>query len=358
MKPTFQITAKNAGEAEKDVTAMLRTCLVSLELANNAGKAADSLTLVLADKTNSLVIPPLKTLLGARLGYDDGQPLVDMGEFELTGVKWSTPPAQLTLTCSTKTTETEGKANPATAMQAAREAEWPKGTSIEALLARIAGTYGAQWRVSTSLRGAVTPQHELQRGESDNAFLSRIAGPFFGAEFALLPSGVLSMVYPPDALKAAGGTGASGTGAGAAVFTLRPGGFTSLSWEQKTARKFNSVKAEWADIAGAQIEPVFAGAGEPTDVLKMPFPSKDAALKAARARLGEVQRGSMALTVTLPPPRALLLTGDVVLRIAGVAPVIDGDWAAAKVSYRLSSSGLSATIQCDCADDKKTGPAQ
>ncbi len=74
---------------------------------------------------------------------------------------------------------------------------------------------------------------------------------------------------------------------------------------------------------------------------------KWSAIVVARSRLDTILRDGKTLNVTLPAPADMSPSADAPIIIAGIAPQIDGQWTPKTVTWNLSRSGLSVSIQCE-----------
>ncbi|AHF94013.1 hypothetical protein OPIT5_03710 [Opitutaceae bacterium TAV5] len=338
MTPTFRLLADAL-----DITDRILPHLISLTLTDNAGVQADSLTLVLADAAKATVIPEPDTILRLSLGFK-GHPPRDMGSYSLDEVKWSDPPAQFSLTARTASHSDQGTPGDLAPMQTKKSRSWEAGTKLTDMVARIAAEHNLKPRVGASLRAVVLP-HIDQTDETDLNLLQRIVTDRGG--WVKIAYGEIALVTAADAQAAAK---APVDPTAPPPLTIRPGGYTRIDWTNKKRQIYKRVVAVWRDADAATDREVVAGDLDPTaptDRLRTPYPDEATAITAARSRLDAVLRDGKTLNVTLPAPEDMSPSADAPVVIAGVAAQIDGQWMPKTVTWNLSRSGLSVTIQCE-----------
>ncbi|RRJ96872.1 hypothetical protein Ga0100231_024200 [Opitutaceae bacterium TAV4] len=351
MTPTFKLIARVKKEdgttvEEKNITESILPHLLSLTITDNAGFQVDNLTLVLADTARATVIPEPDTILSISLGYmEGGRPrLREMGEYALDEVKWSDPPPQFTLTARTAVHSDQGTPADLPPMQTKKSRSWEVNTKLADMVAKIADEHAMKPFVGRSLQKVILP-HLDQTDETDLNFLQRVVADRGG--WVKLAYGHIATVTAADA-QAAAKAPASPTAP--PPLTIRPGSYTSLDWTNKKRSTFTRVIATWRDTDGATDREVVIGdlnPEAPTDRLRTPYPDEATAIAAARARLDAILRDGKTLNVTLPAPANMSPSADAPVVVAGIASQIDGTWMPKTVTWNLSRSGLSVSIQCE-----------
>src|SRR5690554_3790458 len=75
----------------QDITAKVNNRLIGLRLTDNAGGAADSLTISLSDHDGKLEVPPHNAIIQLSLGTQKGK-LIDKGQYYVNATSYDGPP--------------------------------------------------------------------------------------------------------------------------------------------------------------------------------------------------------------------------------------------------------------------------
>lgn len=322
-RPALRIVANG-----DDVTAAIRERFVSLSLTDEAGMQSDALALTLADTPPHVVLPPTGAELRVWLGYE---PAVRyMGLFVVDGITLAGPPESMKLTARGvpfERSRTYGE------LQTRRTRSWTPRTAGE-LVRALAAEHGLDPAVAEEMAGLAL-RHLDQVDESDINLLTRIAADLG----AVAKVGGGSLVFVKR------GRGKTASGRSLPTVTLTPTDVTSWSVGISDRTDYGRVVATWRDVAAAQDVEESAGEGEPVFRIRHAFPSQEAALQAARAKLAEFQRGKRKLSLSLPGDPGLCAEGKV--ELSGFRKGVSGAWIISRAEHRLIGGGYVVEVEGD-----------
>jgi phage protein D len=320
----------------QDITDTIKARLISLSLTDESGMDSDVLEIVLSDNDpeNPIRKPPKGAELRFSLGYDGN--LKDMGlfvadEFEIAG--W---PGELTIRARAAIfgASKGGKTN----LQSQKNRDWPKGTKLGAMVAKIAKDHGMESAVAADLKGITLP-HIDQADESDINLLIRVAKKYD------------AIVKPADGkiILAKRGSTKSVGGKQMPTIELEPYQCSRFRLVDSSRETAGTVVAYWHAVKQAKRNEVKVGDGEPVTRLKTYYPTQDMALAAARADLSRRSRNAVTLsieTVGAPEyaaecPLKLPLTWH---------PDVAGDWVVKRVVHNLGSDGYRCQLEGEKPD--------
>lgn len=316
MTPDFKIIADAT-----DVTAAIRSRLMSLSVTDAAGLDSDTLELVLDDRDAALELPRTGAALEVHLGYKETG-LTAMGRYVADEVVLAGSPATMTI---------RGHAADLRAqLKAPRTRPWDQVT-IGAIVTTIAGEHGYTARVATEL-AQIAIAHIDQTDESDLHFLTRLAGEH-GA--IAKPAADMLLFVPRGQAKTASGKDME-------AVTLAATDLSTWSVTLAERGKYAAVSARWHDAATAEEHTITVGSGEPAYTIGRRYPDEQATTAAAKARLAAFARGLGVLRFTCPGDVRLGAEGQVVL--TGIRDGAAGPWILNTVTHRYDDSGY----HCDC----------
>jgi uncharacterized protein len=334
----------------KDVTSNLRNRLISLNLEDNRGFEADTLTLKLDDSDGLLQLPQRGTLVSLFLGWV-GQ-LHNKGDYTVDQVSHGGAPDVLTIVA--RSVDFRGELNKA------RDLSYHDAT-LGSIVTQIAQRCGLILQMAEGFAG-IKIDHIDQTHETDPAFVTRLAKRY-GA-IAVIKAGRLLFLRPGS------GELASGKAIPTVLLTRQDGdkhNFTvadrttytgvQAKWlstkEAKThlfqlQRKAKAASADAATHPDAQSAPQPTGkqegdylSGQKNSLLVLPevFNSEEMAMQAAQAKWNEIQRGVVHFTFQLAAGRADLYP-ETPVRVSGFKTVIDASvWIISKVTHSLTANG-------------------
>lgn len=337
LTPGFKLVANDA-----DITAAIRERFSSLRLTDETGVTADTLEIALADTIadKPIKVPPTGAELELWLGFDGD--LQRKGLFVVDEIELSGWPSTMTLRARAAIYEgtPKGKAD----MQTQKTRSWAKGTTIGAMVAKMAGEHGMQAAVSASLSGIALP-HIDQTAESDISFLVRLARRY---DAIAKPAGG-KLVF------AARGEGKSVGGADLPRITLEPGDVSSYRMTLSTRESPGTVVSFYRLNGEAERHEVTVGEGDPVRRIRWQYPDQASARAAALAELARRERGQEQLSLELGGRADLQAEGIVALD--GFRDGVGGDWLAMRVEHELSSRGYTCRIEAERPNGDGAAPS-
>lgn len=324
--------------ASEDITQRIQPRLMQLTLTDNRGMEADQLDLTLDDSDGRLDIPTRGASIHLSLGWSDTG-LIDKGSYTVDEVEHSGTPDQLTIRARSADLR-EG-------ITTKKERSWHK-TTAGAIVRTIAAENELLPSVSPDLE-AQPVAHLDQTSESDANLLTRLAEMFDAV--STVKAGRL-LFY-----KIGRGMTVSGKELGRVSITRKDGDRHRFSVADRDA--CTAVTASYYDTkAGKKAEVTIRRekgedgekldhSGENTKTLRHTYANKANAMRAATAALDKAARGVSTFSLTLARGRPDLFP-ELPASVSGWKPAIDGtDWLLAKVTHRLSPSGLVTELELE-----------
>jgi phage protein D len=325
--PSFSLKAN-----DNDITAIIVDRFVSLSLTDETGDNADKLEIVLADHVDDARIkkPPTGAEIALSLGYDGV--MTAKGIFVCDSVRRTGWPRQLTIVAhAAPWDETpKGKID----FQSHKSRAWKVGTTIGAMVQKMAKEHGMTALVSPSLASVALP-HINQSEESDINLLLRIAKKYDA--IAKPAGGKLIFTKRGDATTA--------SGAALPKIPVAASDCGAFQWEESTRESAGTVVAYYHSTRSARRHEVTAGTGEPVKRLKQYFPTPAMALAAAKAELAKRARGAFRFNVNIPgEPR---LTAECLLDVTGFGDESDGEWLVKRAIHNMSKDAYRCVVDCE-----------
>lgn len=331
IKPDYRVTANS-----QDITDIIVDRLKSIRLSDEAGTTSDWLEISLTDHDpeNPIVVPPTGAELELFLGYDgevQRKGLFICDEVELSGY-----PCELVIRARAAPYE-ESKTGK-TDLQTQKTRSWKKGTTIGALVAKIAGEHGMKSSVSDGLASIKLP-HEDQSSESDMNLLLRLAKRYDA--IAKPAGGVLMFVKRGDSKSA--------SGEDMPAFTVKPDGTTS--YRVTTARRDSAgtVVAYYRDNKAAKRKEVKVGEGEPVFRIRMGYKDQASALEAAKAEQRKRARAEQTIFVSMPGDP--IVAAEATMTMEGFREGVDGEWIVKRVEHYIGPQGYRCGIEGEKPND-------
>jgi len=332
LKPEYRLVANS-----EDVTATIAERFRHLTLTDESGVASDMLEIVLADHLpeQPIEIPETGSELELFLGYDgktERMGLYVVDEIELAG--W---PGEMTIRARAAVYDgtPAGKAD----LQTQKTRTWAKGTTIGAMVGKIAKEHGMEPAVTPELAKVVLPQQD-QTDESDLNFLLRVARKY---DAISKPAGGL-LVFAKR--------GQSKTASGQDIPPVKLPASECARWRMTTSTRETAgqIVAYHHAVAKAKRQVVKVGKGEPVRRLKGYYPTAEMALAAARAELKRRERGAVTLAMTATGRTDLMAEGA--LTLEGFRPGLPAEWIVTRVVHRLDAqTGYRCDIEAEQPDD-------
>lgn len=316
LRPTFRLTANS-----QDITARIADRFICLRLTDESGLQSDTLEVELSDHdpAQPIEMPATGAELELWLGYD-GQAqrmvLFVVDEVELSG--W---PGVMTIRARAAAWEStpKGKAD----LQTQKVRSWPAGTTLGALVKKIALEHGLEPAVAPSLASIALP-HIDQTEESDISFLVRVSKRY---DAVVKPAGGKLILAKRGESKTVGG-------ADLPAITLQPADVSGYRLTLARRESPGTVVAYWHSKRSAHRIEIKLGSGEPVRRLRHYYPTEAMARSAAQAELDKRARGEHKVSLTLPGRPDLLAEGRLVLQ--GFRAGVAGEWLITRVEHSLS----------------------
>ena len=296
--------------------------LVSLTVTDEAGTKADTFELVV-DARGGLSVPPIGAEVRVWLGYEPSP--VYRGRFRITEYERSGP--LQTVSISAHAADLSSKIR-APKMRSFHE------TTVKAIVEDVAGANGLTAIVDEEI-GAHEVEHIDQQGESDVAFLSRLAKRH-GATFKLGAGKVLF---------AAKGSRSLPDGQAKQAVTIRPEDVSRWSMRVAKRGEYDGASATYIDTVTGKRKTAKAGSGERLHRDRRLYGSKAEAAAAAAAKLGEQNRGER--TGDVEGPGMPTLYAEALVTLKGFDADVDGTFLAKSVSHSYSSSGYTTSVSLE-----------
>lgn len=329
-KPTYRVTADGS-----DISGLLGSRLISIEVTDRTGVESDSCTITLADPGPfKIALPRTGAVLEVSLGY---APFAEsMGRYIVDEVSLSGPPDQVVITA--RASPHDATNDGLTELQTQKTRSFEDGTTIGELVEQLAGEHGLQAAIAEDL-AEIEPPHVDQLNESDISLLTRIAANY-GA--VVKPAGGRLAV-----VKRGAGQSVSGTALPTVVLT--PGDVSQ--WSATLARRETAKKvvAVWHDFDAAEDKEAKSGDGDPVRRLRHSFPDENSAQQAADSERERSEREGNKVSVTLPGRTDLMAEGRLVL--VGFREGVSGEWTIEGVTHKLDQGGYSCTVDAEQGGD-------
>ena len=320
--PAFRITVDG-----NDIAKLISPWLMSLELTDNRGIEADQLSITLSDHDGLLSIPPKGAVVRLWLGWSDTG-LVDKGTYTVDETEHSGAPDVLSIRARS--------ADLRKSLKTKRERSW-SNTTLGDILVDIAQGNGLTATIASALDGLPILQLD-QANESDANLISRVGEEFDAV--VTVKAGCLLCI------PAGGGKTANGLDLPHIILTRNDG--DQHRYLQADRDSYDGVRAYFYDVNSAKKQEAIAGGGENLKDLRHTYSDRQSALRAARAELNRLQRGSATLSYTLAMGRPDLIP-ELTYTLQGVKDEI-GEiiWYGGNVQHNLSAdNGYTVSLELE-----------
>ena len=342
MTPKYQIIA-----GTQDITDRIKDRLLSLTLTDNTDGKSGTVRITLDNAKLDTAAPEPDSVLTIHLGFA-GASLRNMGQFTvdecgLSGGK-SGDVIEVAGKAASYATDPQ-VANKYAAMQGRKTRSWESGTTIGAMVSKMASESGLAHYTSRSSSGVALP-HTDQTDESDIALLKRIGAA--NNAWINMAYGRISFVDKRDV------TAINTNAAETTPVTVRRGDVTSYSFKNKKRNAYASVRATYQNLDAAKTDEVTIGEGDPVFPITTPFPTIDAARRAADSKFIELMRAGKTLDITMPAPAAMNLIAGGTINAEGFDAQVNGPWKITSVDWALNKSGLRVSVKCEPTETDAT----
>ena len=309
----------------RDITSKLRDegRLLSINVTDRLGEHADLVSLEIDDRPPHVAWPPEGASLALSVG-DDAGTLWDLGTFTLDAPSVSAPPHRLSVT-GHSASFVAGDVLPLNHM---RWRTWEQ-VSISDLANTIAQDHGLTVKVSTTVGSVIVGTRE-QNGESDLAFLSRVAGELDA--LVRVKRGRLEVFNRGPLIVQ-----------GKLVTPIDVEGYDATLMGR---RNIGSVVARWLNPKSGASGEKKAGTAEPTLILTELYESADQAAGAAKSALKDGERKSRTVDLRMTSFRPDLPAGSDI-ELTGFRSEIDGNWVVTEASHRIDANRARTQISAE-----------
>lgn len=322
MKPAFKILASN-----KDISDLLESRLLSIEISDEIGFASDSFSMELDDRDNIFDIPKCGGELEVFLGYDKDE-LYPMGKFIVDEVEIAGKPDKLMITGRSANNSLGSNLGD---FKATKNYSWKEYTLL-GIIQTISSRYGLKAIVDDNFK-KILVNHIDQTDESDCSFMLRLAEDY-GATLKIA-NGKLLFIEPlrglfPDGTKMP-------------TIKIEYSSLSNYRMRITERNKYGKVIAKYYDFDEAEEKQVAAGSSNPTYTLRDTFISKNQATLRAKGKLADIETGQYNLSFeTIGNP---LLAAESKIEIAGIREELKNAWIVKQVRHSFSSSGFRTSIE-------------
>ncbi|MDM5178530.1 contractile injection system protein, VgrG/Pvc8 family [Massilia sp. DJPM01] len=335
MKPTYQVLANST-----DITAVIESRFLSLSLTDETGITSDMLEIKLSDYDPAAPIqkPPKGAELEVFLGYDGVN--ARMGMFCVDEIEYSGWPGEMTVRARGAIFDKtpKGKAN----LQSQKTRSWAAGTTLGAMVTKIAKEHGMEGAVSASLKSVALP-YVAQQDESDLNLLVRLGKKY---DVIVKPANGRLILAKRGESKSVGGQVLT-------VINVTPAsGITSFHVMETARDSSGTVIAYYHKMKQSKRHEVKVGNGEPVTRLKQYQPTKEMAIALAQAELAKRDRQKSVLSLTLPGRPAFGAEGKLIT--SGFREGVDNEWVITRVTHSLTKDGgYSCSIEAELPTDSR-----
>lgn len=221
-----------------------------------------------------------------------------------------------------------------TDLQTQKSRSWKKGTTIGAIVNKMAGEHGMQSSVSADLAKIALP-HTDQASESDMNLLARLAKKY---DAIAKPAGGKLLFLKK-------GDGKTSSGQDMPAFEVTPD--ITSAWRINLASRDSAgtVVAYYRDVGAAKRKEIAVGEGEPVRRLRMAYKDQASALEAARAEQRKRARGEASASVNMPGDPDIM--AESVMNMKGFRPGVDGEWLVSRVEHYMGPMGYTCQIEAE-----------
>ncbi|WP_236632102.1 contractile injection system protein, VgrG/Pvc8 family [Endozoicomonas montiporae] len=302
-----------------DITRIIRDRFVSMSIRDAAGFNSDSVSITLDNRDGKIQFPATGAELDVHIGYVNA--LVFKGTYQVTELEEPLDDDILMIHGTA--------AKMKSSLKAPRDVIYDDITLGE-LVEQVAQDNGYRAAVSDEL-ASIHYEHIDQVGESDMNLLTRLARE----RKAFFKPVADRLVIVPKA------ESRTVTGKNIPPITLsdRENSTGRVVIQERT--DFESVVAYWFSEEQQEKIPETAGSGEPQFVIRRKFKDAESALKAAEAKLGELQRGQKTLDITRPLDPSIVPEAPLILK--NHKPSANGEWLVEQVEHTYQSNTVATT---------------
>jgi phage protein D len=282
VQPQYRIVANSS-----DITATIAQRFVSLTLTDETGETSDMVEITLSDHipTQPITLPPTGAQLDVYLGYDGA--LSKMGSFIVDELELLGPPEQMIIRA--RAASYDAGNDGVFHLQTHKIRSWSAGTTIGAMVQKVAKEHGMTGVCAASLASIALP-HVDQQDESDLNMLLRVAKKY---DAVVKPAGSQLVFAKRGQFKSASGQTLT-------PITIDKTVATRWHFNQQKRESAGTVVAYYHAVKFAKRHIVSVGGGEPVRRIKQYFQTQAEAVAAAQAELSKRSRALQTMHITAP----------------------------------------------------------
>ena len=336
MTPAFQISANGA-----DLTALLKTRLISLQLSDEVGINSDTVEILVDDRDGAIAIPPFGADLVVGIGYSETG-IVAKGHFRVDEIECEGPTRRMLIRARSADT------NAAASMpqiKGNKDKTWltPDGLhamTISEIATKIASDNGLAFACNDDVIGSAFPASDQQTSLSDIDYLGREVRNVGGQ--LKVANGSLILFRQATA---AGKT--AGTGQPMPTIDVIPS--DCMRWRCLLTRRSSHKKVTAISVdANGQENPITIASSDATEedsttVIPERFATVEDRDAAAQAKVDTLDVGSESVSLSMVGNPQI--GAEVKLNLVGFKAGVDRIWIAARVQHHIDEQGFTREVE-------------
>ncbi len=333
--PDFAVTLT---KSKQSITQKLSDRLISLELTDNRGFEADTVSISLSDHDGKIAFPKRGEKINIDLGWK-GEKLTNKGIYIVDEISYQGSPDVLTIRAKS--------VNLMATLGSGKERSF-HGKTIGEIIETIAKENQLTPLVSEEFKKEIIP-HIDQNAESTTNFISRIASEHDA--IATIKADKLLFIKAGDATTA--------TGKPLPTIEITRSSGDSFHFTLAENQNFDRVVAYYHDFSTGKRGSVKEdrkkdkkNSGITSDstkvkTLRHTYKSKQAAKKAVKRALSKVERGTANLSITLAEGNAEIFP-EIPIKAKGFKKEIDDtDWIVKNVRHTINGNGFTTALELE-----------
>lgn len=328
-RPDFTLTAEG-----KDITAAIRHGLVSIRLTDYGGATGKTDTLEITLASETLRLPPNGARLQLGLGFNGD--LIDKGHYVVCSVESSGPPRVITISA----TAAPGNSRKQAADTTAHKDRVFENTTLGDVVKTIAKGNDLTPRVASRL-ASISIKHEIQHGESDGAFLLRLARRYNAVS---KPASGYWLFLEQGAAERASGKPVS-------RWTFIPEDVSRWNYKEgerggaKTGKKKGKVGVDYFNPATGKTETHTQDHDGADSQHPYTHADKESAQHSAKSAVTQSEKSGRQMSLSGPVrPEIIRMTAECLFSTLGFGEREDFDWQAESIQFSLDGGGFSFDI--------------
>ena len=319
MQPSFKIVAEG-----RDITALLRDRLVSIQATDKTGMDSDEVTITIDDRDGAVALPRRGAYLDVSLGYVETG-LTRIGRYRIDEVESIGPPQKIVM---------HGRpADMSGSLKSARRHSW-EGVDLATVVRQIA----ARNKLTPVCNVKARIDRVDQMNESDLHFITRLARQYDAT--ASVKGGKLLVL-------ARGGQTKSASGKKLPTIVLKRSDIDTWHWTASDREEAGGVKVKHHNKkTGKTLVTLVPDKDNPTapvKALRHPASSPGRAAARAKGALNRANRSTVKMSIELPGRADLV--AERVVSLSGIKAGVDGPYPIESVVHDYTQSGWKTSCE-------------